>query len=299
MWRQWYDHDEPESISIPDYEDKIAALPNTAPFLKLLVMRSLRLDRTNLVGKEFVGRTETVKLPSGVDLPVMGPQFIEPITDTMEMIYEATNQFTPVIFLLSKGSNPTDGVINQARKLKIPAPPCISMGEGMEPVGQKAIEAAAANGTWVMLENCELGMGLMVELEEMLGKLKATVHPGFRLWLSALPDPEFPLGLLQMSTKVTNEPPAGLKAGLVRSYTVMVDQDKLERIDGKAEGIMWRKLLFVLCYLHSVVQERRKVLDFASYTLFCLFFCSCVDVGFSPLSMPLFYFNRVMNCDLN
>jgi len=37
-----------------------------------------------------------------------------------------------------------------------------------------------------------------------------------------------------------------------------VDQDKLERIDGAAEGTMWRKLLFVLCYLHSVVQERRK-----------------------------------------
>jgi len=176
----------------------------------------------------------------------------------MEMIYEASDQYTPTIFLLSKGTNPTDGVLGMARKLKIPPPPCISMGEGMEIVGSRAIEAGAENGTWVMLENCELGMGLMVVMEEMLGKLKATTQPGFRLWLSALPDPEFPLGLLQMSTKVTNEPPAGLKAGLMRSYTVMVDQDKLERIDGKAEGTMWRKLVFTLCFLHSVVQERRK-----------------------------------------
>lgn len=109
-----------------------------------------------------------------------------------------------------------------------------------------------------MLENCELGMGLMVEMEELLLKIKETTQPGFRLWLSALPDKDFPLGLLQMSTKVTNEPPSGLKAGIVRSYTLMVDQDKLERIDGKAEGIMWRKLLMCLCFLHSVVQERRK-----------------------------------------
>jgi len=258
MWRQWYEHDEPEAIAIPDYEDKIAALPNTAAFLKLVVVRSLRLDRTNLVGKEFVAGTETVRLPSGVDLPVMGPTFTEPITDTMETIYEQSDQYTPIIFLLSKGTNPTDGVLGQARKLKIPAPPCISMGEGMEIVGSKAIEAGVENGTWVMLENCELGLGLMIELEEMLGKVRDTVHPGFRLWLSALPDKDFPLGLLQMSTKCTNEPPMGLKAGLMRSYTVMVDQDKLERIDGKAEGIMWRKLLFTLCYLHSVVQERRK-----------------------------------------
>ena len=57
-----------------------------------------------------------------------------------------------------------------------------------------------------------------------------------------------------MSTKVTNEPPKGLKAGLQRSYTVIVDQDRLERIDTP----IWRSLLFTLCFTHSVVQERRK-----------------------------------------
>jgi dynein heavy chain len=93
----------------------------------------------------------------------MGPTFVAPITDTIEIIYELSDQFTPVIFLLSKGTNPTDSVIGMARKLKIPAPPCISMGEGMEPVGLKAIEAASVNGTWVMLENCELGLELMVK----------------------------------------------------------------------------------------------------------------------------------------
>ena len=68
-------------------------------------------------------------------------------------------------------------MLGQARKLKIPAPPCVSMGEGMEIVGSKAIDAGAENGTWVMLENCELGMGLMVEMEDMMAKLKENVHP--------------------------------------------------------------------------------------------------------------------------
>ena len=57
-----------------------------------------------------------------------------------------------------------------------------------------------------------------------------------------------------MSIKVTNEPPKGLKAGLQRSYTVIVDQDRIERI----ETSTWRTLLFSLCFTHSVIQERRK-----------------------------------------
>lgn len=57
-----------------------------------------------------------------------------------------------------------------------------------------------------------------------------------------------------MSTKVTNEPPKGLRAGMQRSYTAIIDQDRLERIDSP----VWRSLLFTLCFTHSVVQERRK-----------------------------------------
>merc|ERR1712166_810384 len=55
-------------------------------------------------------------------------------------------------------------------------------------------------------------------------------------------------------TKVTNEPPSGLRAGLMRSYTTTIDQDRMERVDGD----LWKRLLFVMCFLHSVVQERRK-----------------------------------------
>ncbi len=99
---------------------------------------------------------------------------------------------------------------------------------------------------------------IFMQMEQIIAKFKETyLDPNFRLFVTALPHPEFPLGLLQMSTKVTNEPPAGLKAGVLRSYTVLVDQDRLERVDGE-RGKMWRQLLFALCFLHSTVQERRK-----------------------------------------
>lgn len=44
-------------------------------------------------------------------------------------------------------------------------PSVISLGEGQEPVAIRAMNAAAVNGTWVLLQNCELGLGLMNEME--------------------------------------------------------------------------------------------------------------------------------------
>ena len=134
---------------------------------------------------------------------------------------------------------------------------CVSMGEGQDVVALRAINSATLNGSWVLLQNCHLGLDFIDTLEEMLLKLKqpeSGCSPDFRLFITTEPHPKFSIGLLQMSTKVTNEPPKGLRAGLQRSYTVIVDQDRLERIDSP----VWRSLLFTLCFTHSVVQERRK-----------------------------------------
>jgi dynein heavy chain len=45
-----------------------------------------------------------------------------------------------------------------------------------------------------------------------------------------------------------------MKAGLFRSYTSTVDAERLARVETKE----WRDLVFGMCFLHSVVQERRK-----------------------------------------
>jgi len=247
-WKRWYEDNEPEQLSIPGdyYEPQLSDQANgIGPFLKLLLVRCLRVDRSILMCKEFLRNTTE-----------MGQAYVEPVTDTIESVYEGMVPEVPVIFLLSRGADPTDSIETLCRKKKLPAPTVISLGEGQEPVAIKAINAGAINGTWVLLQNCELGLGLMNDLESIIEKLKDGMEPNFRLFMTALPHPEFPLGLLQMCVKVTNEPPAGLKAGLLRSYTpgVMVDQDKIERVD----TAQWRQLLYALCFLHSIVQERRK-----------------------------------------
>jgi hypothetical protein len=74
-----------------------------------------------------------------------------------------------------------------------------------------------------------------------------------RIWITAEPHPQFPIGLLQMGIKITNEAPVGMKAGLRASYQ-WVNQDMLDAVS----RFEWRQLLFAMCFLHSVVQERRK-----------------------------------------
>merc|ERR1711871_305747 len=242
MWKRWYEENEPESTPVPDLEAELASDSRMGHWRRLLLIRSLRVDRTSLAVKTFIRNTEQ-----------MGEKYIEPVVDTVEAVADDMTATCPVIYLLSVGADPTDAIESLARKRKQTVA-VVSMGEGQEPFAIQALKNAAENGSWVLLQNCELGLDTMDKMESLLRKTYENVNPDFRLYFTAAPHPQFPLGLLQMSIKVTNEPPAGLRAGLNRSFTVMIDQDRLERI----ETSLWRQLLYGLCFLHSIVQERRK-----------------------------------------
>jgi dynein heavy chain, axonemal len=243
-WSAFYDAETPETLPVPDYEGVMSTASGdaTGPWLRILLLRSLRVDRTMLGVRQFVRA-----------VPQMGPKYVEPVTDTIPEIFDEMDCHTPVIFLLSIGADPTDAIETLCKKKKTTIA-VISLGSGQEPIARRALQAAIVNGTWVLLQNCELGLELMGELEEWFLSVRDNMHPDFRLFITALPHPKFPLGLLQMSTKVTNEPPAGLSANLMRSYSTIVDQDRLERI----EGSTWRQLVWTFCFIHAIVQERRK-----------------------------------------
>ena len=61
---------------------------------------------------------------------------------------------------------------------------------------------------------------------------------------------------------MTTEPPRGIKANLNRSYNTLISESTYQACvpsEGKPDNTsQWHKLLFGLCFFHSLVQERRK-----------------------------------------
>jgi len=130
----------------------------------------------------------------------------------------------------------------------------VSLGQGQEPVAEKALDLMYANGGWAMLENIELVAGWLPKLEKKLESLEEGADPLFRTYLSAMPQPVVPVPILQKSIKLTNEPPTGLKANLKRAYlnfTEAIWENSTRQAEYKA-------IIFALCFFHSVACERRK-----------------------------------------
>ena len=157
-----------------------------------------------------------------------------------------------LICLLSPGADPTKLIEALAKSRKKIKTLGVSMGQGQEIIARRLMTTATREGQWVLLQNTHLGLAYMAEVETYLLKAE-NLHEDFRLWITAEPHPQFPIGLLQMSIKITNEAPVGMRAGLRNSYN-WISQDMIDTV-----GIFeWRQLLFVMCFLHSIAQERRK-----------------------------------------
>eukprot|EP00998_Keelungia_sp_KM082_P000856 NODE_10_length_4254_cov_122.132542_g9_i0.p1 GENE.NODE_10_length_4254_cov_122.132542_g9_i0~~NODE_10_length_4254_cov_122.132542_g9_i0.p1 ORF type:complete len:1396 (+),score=542.74 NODE_10_length_4254_cov_122.132542_g9_i0:376-4188(+) len=234
LWRYWWDAEAPENTKIPDLEEKLDK------FERLLLVRCLREDRTMLAATKYVRE-------------VLGPRYAEPQPLDLDAVVEEANGRMPIVFLLSQGSDPT-GMIEALAKRNKKKMSSISMGQGQEEAAHHLVSNGLLNGDWVLLQNCHLGIGFLMSLEEVVSKVDmAEVHEEARLWITSEPNPEFPIGLLQMSIKLTNEPPQGIQAGLKRTYTWLT-QDTLESFRRPE----WRPLLYTVSYMHSVVQERRK-----------------------------------------
>ena len=85
-----YESNSPETAEVPDYATAINGDAQLGAWYRLLIVRTLRVDRSMLAIKDFIKAT-----------PQIGPRYVEPVTDTLESIYDEMVNHIPTIFLLS------------------------------------------------------------------------------------------------------------------------------------------------------------------------------------------------------
>ncbi|XP_071942686.1 dynein axonemal heavy chain 6-like [Antedon mediterranea] len=188
----------------------------------------------------------------------LGKRFVENPPIDLGTLYQDMTPSTPLVFVLSTGSDPMAAFQRFAReKNYLDRIQAISLGQGQGPVAEKMMEAAVKNGDWIFLQNCHLAASWMLSMEEIIkemGEPGAEIHADFRLFLSSMPTKVFPVSVLQNSVKVTNEPPKGLRANIRRAFFELTPTHFEEHI----LGIKWRKMIFGVCLFHAIIQERKK-----------------------------------------
>ncbi|KAL3138895.1 hypothetical protein ABBQ32_005718 [Trebouxia sp. C0010 RCD-2024] len=109
-------------------------------------------------------------------------------------------------------------------------------------------------------QNCHLVKSWMPELERQVARLRTEgepdLHSSFRLWLTSMPSPHFPVAVLQSGIKVTMESPKGVRAALLRCYATLSPTLLAQGCPHQPQA--WPRMLFVLAFFHALVLERRK-----------------------------------------
>ena len=155
-----------------------------------------------------------------------GQAFVQPAAFDTSNSFADLVSTTPLIFILSPGTD----VIAFADKLgMLKRFESASLGRGQGPKAMK------------LLSNCHL--------EAVVEQFNPD-----NIWLTSVPAKSFPVQVLQNGVKMTSDPPSGLRANLIRSYSALSDELLKESKPPK----IFKTLLFGFCYFHSAVQDRRK-----------------------------------------
>ena len=237
-WQKIYDSTAPQDEPFAgEWEGRLKGMS------RICLLRCLRSDKLTIGIQRFIIETS-------------GEQFMKPPQFDLELSYNDSNNATPLVFILSPGSDPMTPLLKLAKQMKVEVG-YTSLGQGQGPIAAKLIEKARAEGGWAVMQNCMLAPSWMNDLERICESFtKDNSHDKFRLWCTTYPTPDFPVSVLQNGVKMTNEPPSGLRANIAGSYAIDPIGDSVF-FESCSKPEQFRALCFNLCFFHAVIQERR------------------------------------------
>ncbi|KAM7371234.1 hypothetical protein PAMP_010722 [Pampus punctatissimus] len=203
-WKKFAESECPEKEKFPQ------EWKNKTSLQRLCMMRALRPDRMTYAVRDFVEEK-------------LGSKYVIGRSLDFAISFEESGPATPMFFILSPGVDPLKDVEKHGKKLGYTFDNKnfhnVSLGQGQEVVAEQALDLAAENGHWVILQNIHLVARWLGTLEKLLEQHAEGSHENFRVFVSAEPSstPEghiIPQGILENSIKITNEPPTGMHANL-------------------------------------------------------------------------------------
>ncbi|XP_056446392.1 cytoplasmic dynein 1 heavy chain 1 [Gadus chalcogrammus] len=236
----WLESNTPE-LSVPYVwsEEKQSTVIGQAVH-QLLLIQAFRPDRLLAMSHIFVCK-------------VLGETFmniIEQPLDLGNIVDMEVKPNTPVLMCSVPGYD-ASGLVRDLATEENKHITSISIGsaEGFNKA-DRDINTAVKSGRWVMLENVHLAPGWLMQLEKKLHSMQP--HASFRLFLTMEINPKVPVNLLRAGRIFVFEPPPGVKANMLRTFSSIPVARMCKAPNERA------RLYFLLAWFHAVIQERLR-----------------------------------------
>ncbi|XP_063040383.1 cytoplasmic dynein 1 heavy chain 1 isoform X1 [Engraulis encrasicolus] len=236
----WMESNSPE-LSVPYlWAEEKAATPIGQAVHQLLLIQAFRPDRMLAMSHIFVSK-------------VLGETFmaiIEQPLDLANIVDTEVKPGTPVLMCSVPGYDASSLVRDlAAEENKQITSVSIGSAEGFNKA-DRDINTAVKSGRWVMLENVHLAPGWLMQLEKKLHSMQP--HGSFRLFLTMEINPKVPVNLLRAGRIFVFEPPPGVKANMLRTFSSIPVARMCKAPNERA------RLYFLLAWFHAVIQERLR-----------------------------------------
>lgn len=263
-WKDWYFSTAPEERPLPGIdEDEVGDGGNDAEARcqRCVLVSTLRPDRALIAAEKYVDGHPDIGLDlrqsgEGVHYETQdGASTSNGMLQALAAALSDADSARPLLVLLSDSSDPAAAIAELADRAGA-ACSIVAAGRGQEAVVRDAIAAAVEDGSWLIVENVHLSSALLRSVIELAVRRnqqgRQAINSAHRLVVTCDPTWCVPAQLLHLCTPVAVEAPSSVRAGTVASFTGL-SRTTLAASD-RPEA--WRRILFTLCFFHSVLQSR-------------------------------------------